>query len=611
VKHRATKVISLTLVSILLSVLVTPSANSVPEGVTYTGETRTVPIFAIWQEGNQQPTQVVSTGFLYSSRIVFTAGVQEKFFDQAKGGIYVGKPGSRTTDNSGRVKVLKAFYPNSGNAELDDFVVFVLEKDLASVEPFTLLQMGQESSAQYASVSGYGEYLNRCGPGVQGPCPEKPTSEVPRQINVNIIPLSQAENLVGYERSQLSNQIILQNTRNAQDGVVCRGDTGSPVIGNFAGLRIYLGAASKAMNAKICGAVGVEKVERDKPKVNSSFDGIAGITHIAPVYRFSSVIDEARNYAAQTAEAALDKSADPLTGEKEDICGASRTQMPGFTVQRKGKDVLYAWNKEEEDKGFSVLSGELYLRNQGEKLPKDLRGKSVCSFLNDSGKKVAVSLVFDESKEQRYSAAGKLIFKGKRSIGDKNQWVFIFSKKKDGGMTWDFRPVVDRDGTLGGDWLRLRCSTSYFMLPVLEGAEFGLDVTAGKAVKVLSLGKRFVYEQLNIAIAAGTLAVAAKGPDKVTSIEVAYASIEMAEAQVTIVSKSVNQLNKGDTLEVFFPGLNKRTVGIVRGIKAGASKGSTVINWAFSVKEFTDFGIALYNTKSNKREGEKICPSLN
>ena len=94
-KHRATKVISLTLVSILLSVLVTPPANSVPEGVTYTGDTRTVPIFAIWQEGNQQPTQVVSTGFLYSSRIVFTAGVQEKFFDQAKGGIYVGKPGLR------------------------------------------------------------------------------------------------------------------------------------------------------------------------------------------------------------------------------------------------------------------------------------------------------------------------------------------------------------------------------------------------------------------------------------------------------------------------------------------------------------------------------------
>jgi hypothetical protein len=386
----------------------------------------------------------------------------------------------------------------------------------------------------------------------------------------------------------------LQNTRNAQDGVVCRGDTGSPVIGNFAGFRIYLGAASKAMNAKICGAVGVEKVERDKPKVNSSFDGIAGITHIAPVYRFSSVIDEARNYAAQTAEAALDKSADPLTGEKEDICGASRTQMPGFTVQRKDKNVLYAWNKEEEDKGFSVLSGELYLRNQGEKLPKDFGGKRVCSFLNDSGKKVAVSLLYDSSNDKKYSAAGKLIFQGKKSIDDKNQWVFIFSLKKDGGTTWDFRPVVDRDGSLSGRFQKIQCSTSFFMLPVLEGAEFGLDVTVAKKAKVLfksmTLGKRFVYEQLNIAIAAGTLAV--KGPDK-TAGDVATASIEMAEAEVTVVSKSVNQLNKGDTLEVYFPNLNKRTVGIVRDIKYVGSKGAAVINWAFSVKEFTDFGIAL------------------
>ena len=606
-KHRATKVISLTLVSILLSVLVTPPANSVPEGVTYTGDTRTVPIFAIWQEGNQQPTQVVSTGFLYSSRIVFTAGVQEKFFDQAKGGMYVGKPGSRTTDKSGRVKVLKAFYPNSGNAELDDFVVFVLEKDLASVEPFPLLQMGQESSAQYASVSGYGEYLNRCGPDAQGPCPEKPTSDVPRQINVKVIPLSQAENLVGYERPQLSNQIILQNARNAKDGVVCRGDTGSPVIANFGGTSVYLGAASKAMNAKICGAVGVEKVERDKPKVNSSFDGIAGITHIAPVYRFSNVIDEARNYAAQTAEEALDKNADPLTGKDENICGASRTPMPGFTVQREGTNVLYAWNKEEEDKGFLVLFGELYLRNQGEKLPKDFGGKRVCSFLNDSGKKVAVSLLYDSSNDKKYSAAGRLIFQGKKSIGDKNQWVFIFSLKKDGGTTWDFRPVVDRDGSLGGRSLKLRCSTSYFMLPVVTGANAFLGLIPGSkfakvGLKSSTLGKKLILAQTQIAVAFSTLVV--PGTDR-------KASYEMADATVTIASESINKMNKGDTLEVYFPSLNKTTTGIVRAIKVGASKGSTVIKWGFSAEDFTQFAIAVRNLESNKREAEKICPSLN
>jgi hypothetical protein len=54
------------------------------------------------------------------------------------------------------------------------------------------------------------------------------------------------------------------------------------------------------MNAKICGAVGVEKVERDKPKVSASFDGIAGITHIAPVYRYLGVISDAELFAAKT-----------------------------------------------------------------------------------------------------------------------------------------------------------------------------------------------------------------------------------------------------------------------------------------------------------------------
>lgn len=327
-----------------------PAASSVPGGFEYSGDTRTVPIFAIWQEGSQQPTQVVSSGFLYSSRIVFTAGVQEKLFDLAKGGVFVGKPGSKTTDKSGRIKVSRVFYPTSGNAELNDFAVFVLEKDLAAVDPFPLLQMDQESSVREASVRGYGEYLNRCGSDSQGPCPEKPTSLVPRQINVDVISLSKAENFVGYERPQLSGQIILQNARNAQDGVVCRGDTGAPVIGNFRGTGIYLGAASRAMNAKVCGAVGVEKVEKNKPKVGSSFDGIAGITHIAPVYRFSSVIDEARNYVKQAAMPTstntplldLSEKQKQLRAEIK-VCPFTYEREVGFRSDRIGNKVYLEW----------------------------------------------------------------------------------------------------------------------------------------------------------------------------------------------------------------------------------------------------------------------------
>ena len=602
-EHRAAKVISLTLVSILLSVLVTPSANSVPGGVTYTGETRAVPIFTVSQAGGGQPTQVSSSGFLYSSRIVFTAGVQNRLFDQAKGGMYVGKPGSRTTDKSGRVKVLKAFYPNSGNAELDDFVVLVLEKDLVSVEPFPLLQMGQESSVREASVRGYGEYQDRCGPGAQGPCPKKPTSDVPRQINVNVIPLSQAENLVGYERPQLSSQIILQNAKSAQDGVVCRGDTGSPVIGNLGGTGVYLGAASRSMNGKICGAVGVEKVDRDKPKVSTSFDGIAGITHIAPVYRFSNVIDAARNYAAQTAEAALDKSADPLTGEKENICGASRTQMPGFSVQREGTNVLYAWNKEKEDKQFLVLFGELYFRNQGEKLPKNLGGKRVCSFLNDAGK-VALSLLYDSSNDKKYSATGRLIFKGKQRIDHKNQAVFIFSLR-DGGTTWDFRNVVDRDGTFGGRALKNICSVAWLIEPVFKAPKAFQAILPGRKMVLASrsFGERYIAGQVEIAVDAATV-IYKGGPDIKTSYE-------MADAEITLVSDAVNEMNQGDTLEVFFPGLNKRTTGIVRSIKAGATKGATVIRWAFAVEEFTEWAKTVRDAESVRSEMEKTCAALN
>jgi hypothetical protein len=354
--------------AILLQPL-SPIANSVPGGVAYSGDTRSVPIFAVMQAGGRQPTQVISSGFLYSSRIVFTAGVQDRIFDQAKGGIYVGKPGSKSTDTSGRIKVIKAFYPNSGEAELNDFVIFVLERELAKVEPFPLLQVGQEANVREASVRGYGEYQDRCGPGAQGPCPEKPTSEISRQINVNVIPLSQAETLVGYERPQLMGQIILQNTKNAQDGVICRGDVGSPVIGNLGGTGVYLGAASRSMNGKICGAVGVEKVERDKPKVSTSFDGIAGITHIAPVYRYSGVINEAQIFAAQSPTPTPTSSTKSLTPSPTPSTETTETEIKNcwalweprrvFEVVRRGNEIQVLLVAEPEETLFRFFRGTM------------------------------------------------------------------------------------------------------------------------------------------------------------------------------------------------------------------------------------------------------------
>lgn len=85
----------------------------------------------------------------------------------------------------------------------------------------------------------------------------------------------------------------------------------------------------------------------------------------------------------------------------------------------------------------------------------------------------------------------------------------------------------------------------------------------------------------------------------------------MADAQITIVSDALNQINQGDTLEVYFPGLNKRTTGIVRSIKAGATKGSTVIKWAFAVEEFTDWAKAVRDAESVRSEMEKTCAALN
>jgi hypothetical protein len=183
--------------------------------------------------------------------------------------------------------------------------------------------------------------------------------------------------------------------------------------------------------------------------------------------------------------------------------------------------------------------------------------------------------------------------------------VFIFSLKKDGGVTYDLSPVIDRDGSPAGRWLRLRCEMSWYALPLVKGAKFGVDLRGGKLVngfiKTLTPLQKFAFGISSITIGATTVVLT----------EGKKGSVEMADGTIVIVGDQLNQMNGGKTLEILFPNADKSTILKIRNIKTYASKGYGVIKFLLPLEEFTQFANDIYMLSPNKKEAERICPSLN
>lgn len=261
-------------------------------------------------------TEAAFSGFLYSSRIVFSAAHSEYYFN-SDGSItyrpsfekYVGLPNSKVTDLTGIVRVSKKIISKTfrfDGATLGDFVIYILEKDLIQAEPVALLtpEIEKELIATRAEIRmhGYGEYLDRCRPGELAPCSKKDLkTEQPRSITSILRTLQEAESIVGYQRSQLAPALIIQN---GKTGFGCGGDSGGSITTIYQGKLMYLTTTPNGMNGYACGAAG-------------GYDGFGGINYASPVYEFADIIKEAEEYVAQ--QVTLEKAAaEKIAADKAD-----------------------------------------------------------------------------------------------------------------------------------------------------------------------------------------------------------------------------------------------------------------------------------------------------
>ena len=262
---------------------------------------RVVPLY-----GQQSASQINDnagwSGYLYSSRIIFSAAHSNYTLDNNGKRILIeppfitaGKPNSSAKDKNGRVRVIKTFVADFKPAQ-NDFIIYVLEKDLVPMQPSKLLtaEIEKELTTAKATVAfhGYGEYRDRCAPGEINPCkkdwdnPNHRTSELPRIILMNLAPFSDSYFKIWAEDQRVGIQeTIISNPQ------ACPGDSGGPITTIYKGDLIYLGMGLDGAFAYACGAGGSKSKEND--------EGAFG--YFSPIHKHLDLLKEAETFVAQQA----------------------------------------------------------------------------------------------------------------------------------------------------------------------------------------------------------------------------------------------------------------------------------------------------------------------
>jgi hypothetical protein len=302
----------------------TQPANASYNGVIDYSNTRIVPIF---RDVNQDYPNW--SGYVYSPRIIFTAGHSELTVKENGDRIdlsglpaFVGLPNSKTSKDLKKVPVVKRYLSTSMRYEggtMGDFAIYVLGEDIGNFKPAKLgtleIQRELEAERAFVEITGYGEYRDRCKDGEQLPCSaqQPATSQDPRKLRVQVRPYDDFLGLVGYERPQVKGSLLTWGGGKVSP---CGGDSGGSVTTMYKGEEIYLAVTPNGMNGYACGAAGY-------------YDGIGGIGYASPIQAHLDILKEAENFvAAALAKEASEKEKAKPTPTPTPSPSASPTPTP-------------------------------------------------------------------------------------------------------------------------------------------------------------------------------------------------------------------------------------------------------------------------------------------
>lgn len=308
------------LLTLLISVLTTisifgsslPASASLGGSIDYSNE-RIVPIFAKGRD-----PQIQFSGFLYSPRIIFTAG-----HAPLTAGNYVGTPNSKIDSTINYVKVVKKIIATQYVAEggIRDFAIYVLEKDLAQVDPFPLMTRDIEAAliAENAKVQvhGYGIFRHErefnCSMELNPrECIARmnESSADPRMIELTAHASNEFQRLVGYTREKIKDHFLMYSGPNKGP---CPGDSGGSILASYQGKTYYVGPTPNGMNVAACG--------------RGDDDGTGGIHFSSQIYHHLDILKEAEEFvAAAISQEKANQVVEPALETKTITCIKGKTK---------------------------------------------------------------------------------------------------------------------------------------------------------------------------------------------------------------------------------------------------------------------------------------------
>ena len=232
-----------------------------------------------------------ASGYLYSSRIVFSAGHLKDHTDSQQ--FFVAAPNSKLKNGIDVVSVEKVLYPNTYKTKVykDDFAILILEKPLVQLSnaPLITPELLAQAIADKAvmKVFGYGMYEDNCLKVKKSPPCQSDTdrtSLVPRSTTMTPWNAAEIQSKFNAYSEEIADHLYLTAP---YKGGPCGGDSGGPTTVNLNGINFYVGTVPSGFwNAYACGQ-----------SPGSSDRETLGYT--APVYKFLDLIAEAEKYVAE------------------------------------------------------------------------------------------------------------------------------------------------------------------------------------------------------------------------------------------------------------------------------------------------------------------------
>ena len=288
--------VSILLVVSLVAIALPPfSAHASLPGIEdYTNE-RIVPLLI-------SPTSAGAdgSGFLYSSRIVFTSAHTAVTFDSNgkmvdfREELSVGKPNSNVTNSGTGVRVIKRFaapgYTANKEGDIHDFAILVLEGDLIQIEPAQLMtpEIEKELVGKKATVKmhGYGNHVDLCGPNENPPCKtgRLVSSAVPRSAEATLRTASDFAQLIPRPiPARFVNELLFFSPEKTG---MCAGDSGGSLTTTYNGKLLYLSNIGTGAFTYGCGMGG-------------GYDGKGGFQHSPQIYKQLDLLKQAENFLAE------------------------------------------------------------------------------------------------------------------------------------------------------------------------------------------------------------------------------------------------------------------------------------------------------------------------